>query len=278
MPHIPILTYHALNIDGNDYLGNDHVAFREDLRLLTALGFRIIALADLVQLVIDPNAAWPAKCVAITFDDGTNFDFEDLTHPTAGLQRSMLNIMRDFTTSHPGAQPTMHATTFVIASSDARDTMDRARIFGRGWMSDSWWQPAVASGFFHIANHSWDHCHDSLPQIAQRDQMKGTFAGVDNKHDADAQIRVAAEAIARIAPNPGVALFAFPYGVANPYLLEEYLPQQAKTGGGQFVRAAFSTEPAPVTRESNCWWIPRYVCGHHWKSTDELTTILRDAA
>ena len=59
MPSIPILTYHALNIDGNDYLGNDHVAFREDLRLLTSLGFRIIPLADLVQLLVDPNGAWP---------------------------------------------------------------------------------------------------------------------------------------------------------------------------------------------------------------------------
>ena len=278
MPRIPILTYHALNIEGNDYLGNDHVAFREDLRLLTALGFRIIPLADLVQLVIDPNAALPTKCVAISFDDGTNFDFEDLPHPSAGLQRSMLNIMRDFAIAHPGAQATMHATTFVIASSAARDTMDRTCILGRGWMSDSWWQPAVASGLFHIANHSWDHCHDSLPRIAQRDQLKGTFAGVDTLADANAQIKVAAETIARIAPNPGVELFAFPYGVANPYLLEEYLPQQVKIGGGQFVRAAFSTEPAPVTRESNRWWIPRYVCGHHWKSTDDLKTILRDAA
>ena len=277
MPRIPILTYHALNIDGNDYLGNDHVAFREDLRLLTALGFRIIPLADLAQLVIDPNAAWPTKCAAITFDDGTNFDFEDLPHPSAGLQRSMLNIMRDFTTAHPGAQPTMHGTTFVIASSDARDTMDRTCILGKGWMSDCWWQAAVASGFFHIANHSWDHCHDSLATIAQRDQLKGTFVGVDNKADADAQIKVAAEVIARIAPNPGVELFAFPYGIANPYLIEEYLPQQAKSGGGQFVRAAFSTEPAPVTRESNCWWIPRYVCGHHWKSPEEFAAILRDA-
>jgi peptidoglycan/xylan/chitin deacetylase (PgdA/CDA1 family) len=277
MSAIPILTYHSLNIDGNDYLGNDHVAFREDLSMLTSLGWRIVPAEEVVVLLADKNAAWPAKTVAITFDDGTNFDFEDLPHPSAGLQRSMLNIMGDFTTTRTGAQPTMHATSFVIASTDARNTMDRTCILGRGWMGDSWWPAAAASGFFHIANHSWDHCHDSLPQIAQRDQLKGTFAGVDNKADADAQIKVAAESIARIAPNPGVSLFAFPYGVANAYLLEEYLPQQAKEGGGQFVRAAFSTEPLPVTRDTNRWWIPRYVCGHHWKSSDELQSILRDA-
>ena len=278
MPRIPILTYHALNIEGNNYLGNDHAAFREDLRLLTALGWQIIPLAEIVQLLIDPHAVWPVKCAAITFDDGTNFDFEDLPHPSAGLQRSMLNIMRDFTIAHPQSQPTMHATSFVIASKDARETMDRTCILGRGWMSDNWWPSAVASGFFHIANHSWDHCHDSLAHIAQRDQLKGTFAGVDTLADADAQIKFAAEAIARVAPNPGVGLFAFPYGHANPYLLDEYLPQQAREGGGQFVQAAFSTEPASVTRDINRWWIPRYVCGHHWKSTDDLKQILRDAA
>ena len=278
MVNIPILTYHSLNIEGNNYLGNDHVAFREDIALLTALGWRIISLADLVQLLLEPNAVWPEKSIAITFDDGTNFDFEDLPHPSAGLQRSMLNIMRDFTVANPGAQPTMHATSFVIASPDARETMDGTCILGCGWMSERWWQQAVVSGFFHIANHSWDHCHDSVPIIAQRDQLKGTFAGIDNKTDADAQIKLAAESIARIAPNPGVELFAFPYGTANRYLLEEYLPQQAQADGGQFVRAAFSTEPAPVTRGTNRWWIPRYVCGHHWKSPEELASILRDAA
>ena len=274
--NIPILTYHALNIDGNDYFGNDHVAFREDLRQLTTLGWRIVPVTTLVQLLTRSDATWPEKCVAITFDDGTNFDFEDLPHPIAGLQRSMLNIMRDFVAANPGVQPTMHATSFVIASREARDTMDRTCILGHGWMSDSWWQSAVASGFFHIANHSWDHCHDSLPKIAQRDQLKGTFSGVDTLADADAQIKCAAESIARVAPNPGVEMFAFPYGHANPYLLEEYLPQQSRVGCGQFVHAAFSTEPLPVTRDTNRWWIPRYVCGHHWKSPDELAAILRD--
>ena len=272
----PILTYHALNIDGNDYFGNDHVAFREDLRLLTTLGWRIIPVTTLVQFLARPDATWPDKCVAITFDDGTNFDYEDLPHPVAGLQRSMLNIMRDFVTANPGMQPTMHATSFVIASRDARNMLDQTCVLGRSWWGDEWWRPAVDSGFMHIANHSWDHCHDSLSRIAQRDQVKGTFFGVDTLADADAQIKAAVTLIAQIAPNPGMRLFAFPYGQANRYLLEEYLPQQF-AGASGFVRAAFSTEPAPVARDTNRWWMPRFVCGHHWKSSGELESILRDA-
>jgi peptidoglycan/xylan/chitin deacetylase (PgdA/CDA1 family) len=278
MACIPILTYHSLNIAGNDYLGNDHVGFREDLDLLTSLGWRIVPLEDGAQMLAGSRAELPGKTVAITFDDGTNFDYEDLPHPSAGMQRSMLNIMRDFTTANPGAQPTMHATSFVIASGDARTILDRTCVLGRGWWSDSWWQSAVASGFIHIANHSWDHCHDTLPAIAQRAQLKGTFVGVDNKADADAQIKSATEYIARIAPNPGASLLAFPYGESNAYLIEDYLPQQAKTGGGRFVRAAFSGSRAPVTCETNRWCIPRYFCGHHWKSSDELRSILRDAS
>ena len=87
----------------------------------------------------------------------------------------------------------MHATSFVIASRDARTMLDQTCVLGRNWWGDEWWSAAVDSGFMHIANHSWDHCHDSLSHIAQRDQLKGTFCGVDTLADADAQIKAAAE-------------------------------------------------------------------------------------
>lgn len=277
MPGIPILTYHALRIESSAYHLNDHVALREDLRLLTRLGWRVIPALEVAQLLIEPKAAWPEKCVAITLDDGTNFDYEDLLHPQFGQHRGMLNILRDFAEDFPGAQPTLHATSFVIASKQARDTMDRCCIVGRGWMSDSWWQPALASGLMHIASHSWDHCHDSLEVVAQREQRKGSFVDVDTQADADAQIKAAAATIAALAPNPGVALFAYPYGHANGYLLDEYLPAQAGRADA-FVYAAFSTEPGPVTRDSGRWWIPRYVCGHHWKSPEQLQDILLEAS
>jgi SAM-dependent methyltransferase/peptidoglycan/xylan/chitin deacetylase (PgdA/CDA1 family) len=277
MAGIPILTYHSLNIAGNDYLGNDHVALRADLRMLGALGWRIVPLTILVDHLLDRSRPWPEKCVAITFDDGTNFDVEDLEHPTAGLQRSMLNILRDYRSESAGQQPDLHATSFVIASAEARTVMDRACVLGRDWMSDRWWAEAVSSGLFHVGNHSWDHCHDSLPVVAQREQRKGTFAGVDNFADAQVQVRRAAEAIKRIAPNPAADLFAYPYGTASDYLRCEYLPEQA-VSASPVVRAAFSTEPELLHPATERWWIPRFVCGHHWKSPAELEFILRDAA
>lgn len=111
---IPILTYHAQNIAGNDYANNDHVAFAEDLRLLTATGWRVVPLHRVVELLSGPDTAWTLKTVAIAFDDGSDFDFEDLPHPVAGMQRSMLNIMRDFLADNPESQPELHATSFVI--------------------------------------------------------------------------------------------------------------------------------------------------------------------
>jgi hypothetical protein len=59
---------------------------------------------------------------------------------------------------------------------------------GRGHWRDFWWPDLAATGVIGIANHSWDHAHAALPIICQRDQRKGTFLGIDNESDADAQI------------------------------------------------------------------------------------------
>ena len=278
---IPILTYHSQNIAGNDYATNDHVAFAEDLQLLSSLGWRVVPLTEVVEMLLKPDANWPDcshNVVAISFDDGSDFDFRDLPHPNAGIQRSLLNVMRDFNATHAGAQPTLHATAFVIVSPDAREILDRTCMLGSRWWNDDWWPAAVASGLMHIGSHSWDHCHETLPRIAQRNQQKGDFWGIDTDADADGQIRVAAEFIDRICPNPGVQLFAYPYGHANDYLVREYFPRQVLDTSNCVVTAAFSTDPAPVTRNSNRWNLPRFVCGHDWKSSDDLAAILRDAA
>lgn len=273
---IPILTYHAQNIAGNDYANNDHVAFAEDLRLLTATGWRVVPLHRVVELLSGADTASTRKTVAIAFDDGSDFDFEDLPHPVAGMQRSMLNIMRDFLADNPESQPELHATSFVIVSPDARETLDRTCMLGTHWWNHAWWPDAVASGLMDIGSHSWDHCHDTLPRVAQRDQRKGDFWGIDTDDDADAQIRAAAAFITAIAPNPGARLFAYPYGHANDFLVQQYFPRQARDRSTSFVSAAFSTDPSPVSSGSNRWNLGRFVCGDHWKSSEDLAAILRD--
>ena len=72
---IPVLNYHSANIAGSDYATNDHVAFRTDLDMLTDAGWTIRPLHRLVEDTILGRAAPPSKAVALTFDDGTDFDF-----------------------------------------------------------------------------------------------------------------------------------------------------------------------------------------------------------
>ena len=272
---VPVLTYHALNISGNDYANNDHVAFASDLEMVTALGWRIAPLRLVVDAYLGSAPALGDKTLAVTFDDATDFDFHDLPHPTAGQQRSMLNIMRDFVAAHPGAQPGLHATTFAIASPDARAAMDRICILGRSWMNDAWWPEAVATGLIGIANHSWDHNHEAVERVAQRNQEKGNFFCIDNENDANAQIRQSARFIEARAPSPAVSLFGYPYGHVNEFLSRDYLPRQAATNA-PFVNAAFGTAAGKIHAGCDRWNLPRYVCGWHWKSSEELGQLLRD--
>jgi peptidoglycan/xylan/chitin deacetylase (PgdA/CDA1 family) len=267
---VPVLTYHGINIHGNAYADNDHVALASDLATISHLGYRIVPLHRLVDALDDPLID-VEDAVAITFDDGSWFDWHDLEHPSHGLQRSFANILRDHRDA-TGAQ--VHATSFVIASPDARTILDRTCMVGRGWWGDDWWPEAVREGLVAIESHSFDHNHDTLPRTAQRDQAKGTFRTIDSWSDADAEIRAAADYLdLRCAPHR-TTLFAYPYGETNPYLVDAYLPRHAAE---HRVRAAFTTSPAPVQRGSNRWMLPRYVCGHDWKSPGELARLLEAA-
>src|SRR5271165_6776626 len=133
-----VLTYHSGNIAGNDYATNDLVAFREDLRVIEHLGLSVIPLRTLVDALIGQRLSHlPQQVVAITFDDGLDFDFRELTHPTYGAQPSMVETMREFVREF--AVP-VHATSFVIASPEARMQIANEEMLGHQWISDSWWQ------------------------------------------------------------------------------------------------------------------------------------------
>jgi len=272
---IPVLTYHSHRIDGAGYAQNDHEALRRDLRTIDALGMRIVPLPWVVEWLLGSRSdASLERGVAITFDDGADFDFHDLEHPTCGLQRSFYNVLRDFRAEVGDRQPTLHATAFVIASPEVRAELDARCMVGRGWMSDGWWAEAERSGLLAIQNHSWDHNHPMASRVCQREQRKGSFAWIETEAECDAEIADAARYIAgRIAP-AWPSLFAYPGGASSAYVRDVYFPRAADR---HRTLAAFAGDGGYVRRGSSRWNVPRFVLGGDWTDEDQLRELLRDA-
>jgi peptidoglycan/xylan/chitin deacetylase (PgdA/CDA1 family) len=272
---IPILTYHAANVAGSAYADNDHVALAADLRLIDDLGWRIISL-DRVLDLLDSSVDEPATpFLAITFDDGTDLDVRPVDYPGHGRQPGFLPILQDFQTWAGHRQPDLHATSFVIASPAAREAMDRLCLFGGDVMQEMWWKAACDSGLIGIGNHSRDHNHEVAPEAAPDGLPRGRFHAVDNDIRATWQIARAQRYIEdRISPH-AVRHFGYPYGDVNAFLRDQWLPANGPALG---LRAAWSTEGHAARRGDNCWALPRFVCGHHWRSPAQLKDLLGDAA
>jgi len=124
-----------------------------------------------------------------------------------------------------------------------------------------------------IANHSWDHNHDALPERFSHGVARGTFHSIGTRALADAEVRVAQDFLVRHAPNPGNALFAYPYGESSAYLVDEYFPRFAPELS---LAAAFSSGPGYFEADAHPWMIPRFVFGRDWKSTAGLARLLAD--
>jgi peptidoglycan/xylan/chitin deacetylase (PgdA/CDA1 family) len=273
-----VLTYHSHHVVGPGYELNDHIAFAQDLVTISECGYRFISVDELIA---DFDRGYrhsnrDAKRVALTFDDGAIFDVEDFTHPVFGHQPSFLKIMQDFrrTTTGVGASG-LHATSFVIASGDARRVMETTpdpnyTFLLPGSMTDKWWRPAIETGLFSIGNHSWDHLHPALVTVAHSRQIRADFTKVDNDADADAQILEASTLIARNAGQKPKA-FAYPFGHVNPFLRDDYFPRKGASLG---LSVAFGTEPSVVLPHTNRWDIPRFTCGHHWTRSSQLKGLL----
>jgi hypothetical protein len=267
-----ILTYHSQNIRGEHAVINDHEALADDLEALHSKGFRFIGLGQLADWLDgrdDDHTVERAVC--LTFDDGCDFDVHDLDWPGAGKQRSMLGILQDFIDTHGArAQPRLHATSFVIASPEARQLIDRGSLFGRGWMSDDWWAGADASGLMSIGNHGWDHNHPDLEAGAG---PRGGFTTVDDWAQCETQVIRASRYIESRTGRPP-DMFAYPFGESSAYIRETFFPGFIEQ---HRCRAALGTEPGMVTRDADRWNLPRLVCGRDWQSADDLLQAIRSA-
>lgn len=272
---IPVLTYHAANVAGAEYAENDHVALAADLRLVDRLGWRVLSL-DQVVAVLDGVLPPPGRrCLALSFDDGTDFDVRPLDWPGQGRQPGFLPILETFRAEAGDRQPDLHATSFVIASPAARAAMDRQCLHGAGALNDDWWPAAAAGGLMAIGNHSWDHNHKVAPEPAPDGLVRGDFLAVDNAVRAAWQVaRAQAFIAARGAPAP-VRHFAYPWGQAPDYLRRHWLPRHGPRLG---LVAAWTTQPRPARAGDDRWALPRFVCGAHWRSPAQLADLLAGSA
>jgi hypothetical protein len=119
-----ILAFHSHNIAGNTYETNDHVALDGSLALLEASRIPVLRLLDIVEALRGGTfGRLPARFAAITFDDGSDYDWKPLRHPLHGPQEPMGAIVRRHARALFGliSRRQASATSFVIASPEARE-------------------------------------------------------------------------------------------------------------------------------------------------------------
>lgn len=272
---VPVLTYHAVNVAGDDYASNDPIAFAEDLALIQRLGRRVLPLRRVVDVLLGRSDEDLRGAVALSCDDGSDLDFHDLDFPGHGRQRSFHNTLIDFRERHGvSAQPGLSLTCFVIADPDARAHMDQACLFGRDWMGGRWWRQAGESGLIAIENHSFDHNHPCLTSPGPHGLVRGDFHAVGDDAQAEFEIAQAQHWLAEHLAPRRPRLFCYPFGHVSAFLHDDWLPRR---GPELAIEAAFGDGAEPLTRASDRWNLPRYICGWHWKSPGQLEQILGDA-
>ncbi len=267
---IPVLTWHGYNVFGNTYETNDLVAFADDLVTISEAGFEIVPLVEVARWVRGEREGFGVHgkpVVALSCDDGTDFDWRDLPHPEHGAQKSFSTSLREFTASGRFAQ----LTSFVIAAPSARAQIAHGAMQAQRALNDDWWHDANASGLITIESHGWDHNHPAVSPVIQRAQQTGDFFAINTFVECDTHVRAAANFIeSRSGRRPH--LFAYPWTQASDYMRFEYMPQHAEAHG---TIAAFGGPSGYVTLDSDRWLLSRFVFGPDWRSKDGLLKILR---
>jgi peptidoglycan/xylan/chitin deacetylase (PgdA/CDA1 family) len=261
-----------MHVSGPGYAENDLVAFAEDLETIHRLGLRVVPVSRIVGALLGGRLDELRGCLGLTFDDGCDFDWHDLPHPAWGPQRGMAHVLADFRAKHgAGAQPQLHATSFVIVSPEAREELDRTCLIGCRWWNDDWWAPAERSGLVAVESHSWDHNHHTLAQ-RQSHAPAGTF-DIARAEDAERQVVQAARWLRKRRERDGPVLFAYPYGLPSDYLADSWLPAHGEANG---ISAAFSGDgKGAVTAQASRWRMPRFIFRNDWKQPGDLEALLR---
>jgi hypothetical protein len=273
---IPVLTWHGYNVFGNSYQSNDLLAFADDLRTIHQAGFAVVPLIEVARWVRGERADFSDHArpvLALSCDDGTDYDWHDVAHPVHGAQSAFASTMRRFAAQYPGEQPTLTMTSFVIASPSARSQIDSGAMQGERALNDDWWRAANDNGLLSIESHGWDHNHPTVAPVIQRDQQTGNFFAIDTFAECDMHVRAASQFIeSRSGRRP--SLFAYPWTQASDYMRRDYMPQHAEASG---VLAAFGGQSDYVRKDSDRWYLPRFVFGPDWNSAAQLQAILRQS-
>lgn len=265
-----ILTFHSHNISGATHATNDHVALDETLGLARRLRIPVLRLLDVVKRLRRGDfAALPERFACITFDDGTDYDWADMRHAEQGVQPSMHSILREHSRHliGPWWLRKACATTFVIASPAARAEMEAALPVR---LSDSWWREAQSCGLLDIGSHGWNHVHPLVSDMKGRPELIESFHRIESPEDVALQMDSSFEFIRRKAGGDSARIFAYPYGQVSEFIATEYFPRQAN------YLAACGTDPRPLRADGDPWRLPRYVCGWHWKSVEELGKLFAE--
>lgn len=134
---VPILMYHSVGSEGEDYAKVSEANFAAQISALAAAGYTAVTFGDLINYV-DYGVELPAKPVVITFDDGYSNNYT-LAYPIL-------------------AQYGFKATVNVIVSSVGQDTYKDTgqAIYPHFTYSQAreMWQ----SGVMDLQSHSYD-CH-----------------------------------------------------------------------------------------------------------------------
>lgn len=273
---VPVLCYHGVHVDGRSYETSDRIALQTDLRLLAGRGYRVVSpmlLATVLRGEMSAGILAGKKLVALTFDDGSDMDYRDWQEAHIGYVPSVHAVLEDSIGWLPQLGDGPRGVAFVIASPKARAILDRTCYAASNKMNDDWWQPCAARGVLGIANHSWDHVHDTLPEVRQRENKKGSFFEIATIDDASGQIAAAQDYIRHKTQGLALPLFAYPYGHVSPYLHDTYFPGFASAHG---LLAAFGTSGQAATNQTSIWNIPRFVCGEHWRSAQDFSALIDD--